>query len=227
MALGIVVGVDEAGRGSLVGDLIVAGFAVEEARLGELQSLGVRDSKQLSPAEREELYREISGVGFFTVEAVRPWEIDGENINILVTKAVEEIVSRIVSYLGVHPSLVVVDKYGDVQGLKLALTRLGIEPGSILVEEKADSRYPVVSAASIVAKVVRDARLQVLRRMYGVRGSGYPSDPETREWVREVFARGEAPRVIRYTWSTVRKLGGPWRSKKAGRSRSLDEFLGG
>ncbi|BAN89854.1 ribonuclease HII [Aeropyrum camini SY1 = JCM 12091] len=225
--MGIVVGVDEAGRGSLVGELVVAGFAVEESREEELLSLGVRDSKELSPAARMELYREISGIGFFTVEAIRPWEVDSENINVLVTRAVEEILSRIISYLGVQPSLVVVDKYGDVQGLRLALRRLGIEPWSLVVEEKADARYPVVSAASIVAKVVRDARLRVLRRMYGVRGSGYPSDPETREWVREVFARGEAPSFIRYTWSTVKKLGGPWRGKKTGRSRRLDEFLGG
>ncbi len=92
------------------------------------------------------------------------------------------------------------------------------------MEPKADSRYPVVSAASIIAKVIRDRRIDVLRSMYGVKGSGYPADPETREWVMKVLSSGMRPPIIRYSWSTLE--GTDAFVKKVKRSgRTLEDFM--
>ncbi|MCE4615500.1 MAG: ribonuclease HII [Aeropyrum sp.] len=224
---GVEVGVDEAGRGSVVGELVVAAYAARTSEKRLLEEIGVRDSKVLTAARRLYIYRDLKGVGFFTVQAIPAREIDRENINRLVTRAIARLVSRVMAHYGYLPTSIVIDRYGDEGGVVDALTALGVQRSSIIVEEKADTKYPVVSAASIVAKVVRDARIEVLRRLHGVRGSGYPSDPETREWLAEVFRRGGRPSYVRYSWETVKKLGGPWIGRKRGaRARTLDEFLG-
>ncbi len=220
-------GVDEAGRGSIVGEMIVAAFAVEEGRVGELEEVGVRDSKQLTREVRARLYRALSSIGRFAVAAASPREIDGENLNRVTARKAALAVSRLLKQVGGQSrvALVVVDKFGDAAAVKEAFRRVGIVRAEIRVEEKADARYSFVAAASIVAKHLRDERIEVLRGLYGVRGSGYPSDPETEAWLAEVFARGEEPPIIRYTWSTVKRLGGPWRRKTVRKARTLEDFM--
>jgi len=222
------VGVDEAGRGSIVGDMIVAAYAVEARRLGDLADAGVRDSKELTREARARLYRVLASLGWLAVASASPREIDEENLNRVTARKVRLAVSRVLRMLGGagRVELVVVDKFGDASAVKAALRSLGLARAEIRVEEKADARYPVVAAASIVAKHVRDERIEVLRSLYGVRGSGYPSDPETEEWLLNVFSRGEEPPIIRYTWSTVKRLGGPWkRKRRGGATRTLEDFM--
>ena len=221
-----IVGVDEAGRGSIIGEMFVAAFAVPSDDVVLLEEVGARDSKELSRASRAEVYRRLASVGRFSVVTAKPQEIDSYNLNKLTTRKVVEALSRLAKLLGGWCEIlaIYVDKYGDSAGLRDSLRRRGYK-GPIIVEEKADARYPVVGAASIVAKYLRDARIEALRRLYGFRGSGNPSDPETVEWLREVFARGEKPAIIRYSWDTVKKLGGPWMKKQAATIRTLDEFM--
>jgi ribonuclease HII len=82
------------------------------------------------------------------------------------------------------------------------------EPGVRLVaENKADEKYPVVSAASIIAKVTRDSVIRELHGEYGDFGSGYPSDRRTVNFVIECYARmGGFPEIVRKKWLTVRRL---------------------
>lgn len=221
-----IVGVDEAGRGSIIGEMFVAAFAVPSGEVDLLGEAGVRDSKELGRTGRAKVYRRLASIGRFTVVTAKPREIDSYNLNKLTTRKVVEALSRLARILGGWRSIqaVYVDKYGDSAGLRDSLRRRGYK-GLIIVEERADARYPVVGAASIVAKYLRDARIEALRRLYGVRGSGYPSDPATVEWLREVFERGERPSIIRYSWDTVKRLGGPWMRKRAATARALDEFM--
>lgn len=209
--------------------MIVAAFAVDEARIVDLEDVGVRDSKELTREARARIYKEIASIGVFTVASASPQEIDSENLNRVTARKVRLAVARLLKVIGgpEKVSLVIVDKFGDAGSVKAALRRTGLTRTEIRVEEKADARYPVVAAASIVAKHVRDERIEVLRSLYGVRGSGYPSDPDTESWLREVFNKGETPPIIRYTWSTVKRLGGPWKRKSKVRPlRTLEDYLG-
>lgn len=203
--------------------MIVAAVAVpvEEARL--LVEEGVRDSKELSPEARARLYRVIASRYPFAVSHVSPREIDSKDLTRLTESAIERAVSRLLPRLEGPVERIAIDRYGRPRLLHYKLRRLGFR-GRIVVEEKADSRYPEVSAASIVAKHVRDARIRVLRSLYGVKGSGYPSDPRTVEWVLEVVGRGERPPIIRYSWGTLEGTGARVKKKPPGRT-TLEDFL--
>ncbi len=221
----IVIGVDEAGRGSLVGELIVAAVAVPIDLLEDLKEIGVKDSKLLSPDQREELYRTISRRLVFSVSSIKPREIDHENINVLTSNALYMNLSRI--FKRVDPESVeriVIDKFGSVPKIKVAVRKTGYR-GKIIVEEKADFKYPEVAAASIIAKYVRDSRIKVLSSLYGVRGSGYPSDPRTVEWLQEVLARGNPPPIIRFSWGTLKGTGYYVKKKKSASNVTLEDFL--
>ena len=223
--MGWVVGIDEAGRGSLVGELIVAAFAVPEGMEGELVRAGARDSKQLTPAQRERVYARITSMGVFAVWPVRPQEIDRENVNRLEERAAMVDLRIVGSRVGglANVSVVQIDRFGELRELPGWLRSQGFS-GRLVVEPGADAKYPAVSAASIVAKVVRDRRIEVLRRMYGLEGSGYPSDPRTVGWVRRVLASGARPPIIRYSWGTLR--GTEFYVEKAKRPRrTLEDFM--
>lgn len=223
----VVVGVDEAGRGSLVGEMIVSAFAVEKSKLSILRDLGVDDSKKLTPKTREKLYWELVKLGKFVVVPVKPHEIDERNLNELTADAVVSALKLLRSRLAcASVERIVIDKFGGIHGIGFRIRRLGYH-APVIMEEGADAKYLEVAAASIIAKYIRDARIEVLRRMYGVEGSGYPSDPRTVSWVLKVINSGSRPPIIRYSWSTLK---GTEAYVKKGRTklrtRTLDEFLG-
>ncbi len=191
----LIAGVDEAGRGPVLGSMIVACVACTREELRELEALGVRDSKKLTPAKREELF-EALGRYRWEVEEITPGEIDarieaGKSLNTLQIEAVCRLLKRI------KPDVAYVDLIGRSRGIRGAGCR-------VVMERRADERYPVVSAASIIAKVLRDRKLAELRRVYGDFGSGYPSDPKTREFLRRHYPK--LPPFVRRSWATVGRL---------------------
>jgi ribonuclease HII len=223
--MGLRVGVDEAGRGSLVGELFVVAFAMRDNDEKLLVDYGVRDSKRLSRSKRAELYAVLRKWPF-TVSSIAPHEIDLYNINRLELDAMFKVLKVLALRLGGEftASRIVVDKFGDVdKELMKMLKRLSFT-GTLVVEEGADDRYVEVSAASIIAKHLRDRRLQVLRSIYGVEGSGYPGDPRTLEWLEETLKSGVKPPIIRYSWATLERFG--LRVRKARLTfKTLDEYL--
>lgn len=223
------VGADEAGRGSLVGEMIVAVAAVKEECAEELWEMGVKDSKQLTPESRARLYHDLTRMDcvVFSVHPVPPSEIDRRSLTILTEEAIAAAYSRIAGRI--EQSTVkrfTVDKYGRPVKLRIYLRKIGYR-GPIIVEEKADQNYIEVAAASIIAKHVRDARIRVLSSLYGVKGSGYPSDPRTVEWVKSVIAGGGKPPIIRYSWGTLEGTGLRVKKDKAREEHriTLDDFL--
>ncbi len=223
--MGLRIGVDEAGRGSLVGELFVVAFAMNESDEKLLTDMGVRDSKKLSPPRRAELYKLLKGWPF-EVRSIPPHDIDLHNINKLELKAVFDALKALSLRLGegFKTARIVVDKFGDIKReLSTMLSRLGFR-GTLLVEVDADDRYIEVSAASIIAKHLRDRRLQVLKSMYGVEGSGYPSDHRTLKWLEETLRSGFKPPIIRYSWATLERFGLRARRHKL-TFKTLDEYI--
>ena len=220
-----ILGIDEAGRGSLVGEMMVAGYAISNEKVSILDDIGVKDSKELTPGTRERIYIkliEISNV--FVVYPVRPKEIDRENLNRLTERAAEKIIFIIAKRLGDLNKIaaIYIDRFGRLRELPKLLRRQGFS-GLLVIEERADSKYKIVGAASIIAKYIRDKRIKILSALYGVKGSGYPSDPLTASWVKEKIRAGNFLPIIRYSWSTLKEFGF---GRKLGQKKTLLDFMG-
>jgi ribonuclease HII len=207
----LVAGVDDAGRGSAIGPLVVAGVLMDEAGIERLVDLGVKDSKLLSPSRREALAVQIRGLAlkhaFFKLS---PSEIDNvvqrgrklHRLNWLEAQAM----ARVIEVL--RPEVVYVDA-SDVSEERfkqqiLEFLKFDVE---IVSKHKADRIYPIVSAASIIAKVERDREVACLRVKYGDFGCGYPTDPKTIMFLKECLKKyGDYPDFVRRSWKPARKL---------------------
>ena len=198
-------GVDDAGRGSMIGPLVIAGVSIDKKNIRKLSNLGVRDSKKLSPKKRESLYKEIIKiVDSYHVIRIPPKTIDKfvfqHNLNHLEAKTMAKVITNL------KPQLSYVDSC-DVN-----TSRFGREISDLSGKSKvksyhyADSRFVVVSAASIIAKVSRDRTIARLNRNSNL-GSGYPSDKKTVNYVKKlVSSKKPLPLHVRQSWKPVQKI---------------------
>lgn len=201
----LVCGVDEAGRGSMIGPLVVAGISIEKSKVEELTHLGVKDSKKLSPSAREYLYKKIIRlVDDYSVSKATPKIIDDSVARHQLNHLEAVHMARVIKKLG--PSVSYVDSC-DVNPERFGreITKMS-KTGKIKSYHHADSKFVVVSAASIVAKVTRDRAIEKIGKLYPI-GSGYPSDSRTVKFVREWFlAHGQMPVFVRKSWAPVRLI---------------------
>ena len=190
-------GIDEAGRGPVLGPLVVAGACFKSNKA--LRELKVKDSKLLTPKQRENLFEKIIKFAKYKVVIISAQEIDlrfenNKNLNDLEVDAMKVIISELK-----HKKVIIDSPYRDCDKLK---KELGLSKNDI-VEHKADLNYPVVSAASIIAKVIRDNEMRKLELKYKIKmGSGYPSDPNTINFLKKA---GKFP-FIRTTWETYKNV---------------------
>ena len=197
------IGVDEAGKGPVLGPMVAAAVRAPDDALPE----GIDDSKRLSPARREELAAALRespavevGVAVVTTDRIDDPETD---MNSLTVAGQVEAVAAVAR----DGDRVVADA-GDVSESRFARRlREGVADGGTAVEvtaeHGADERHPIAGAASVIAKVERDRRVEALAEEYGEVGSGYPSDPATREFLAAyVRERGSLPACARASWRT-------------------------
>ena len=203
---GRVLGLDEAGRGSLIGPLVVGGFLTRSDQVARLSELGIRDSKLLSRPQREAFYRDLARYGRRSHLMIPPQEIDRfvrrGRLNHLEAEGFATLVRR------TCPDRVVVDAC-DVNARRFGaqVARLSRTRATIRSEHKADRNDVVVAAASIVAKVWRDRAIDRLAEEVGEPvGSGYPSDPRTVRFVSDRLSLGPAPPYVRASWSTLVRI---------------------
>jgi len=203
----VVLGIDEAGRGPVIGDMFVAGVAISPSILPKLRKLGIKDSKELTPSTRSKLVAVIlNHAEAVIVKRLAPSTIDKININILYAKTVIDLVNMVLK-MGLQVKVIYIDA---VSGKKaFAIINEGIRDVPFILEPKADRKYVAVSAASIVAKYLRDLHVSKLKETYGDFGSGYPADPRTLEWLEKYLASSSTtlPPIIRRSWGTLRKFG--------------------
>jgi len=200
-----VCGVDDAGRGSMLGPLVIAGISINKTRISELSLMGVKDSKQLTPNAREDLYKKIiSLVDSYHVEKISPKLIDASVKNHGLNQLEAKYMAKVISKL--NPDISYVDSC-DVNP-----QRFGKEISKLSNNQKiksyhhADSRFVVVSAASIIAKVTRDKAISKLRKTHDL-GSGYPSDSKTINFVRNHYvAKQILPPFVRKSWKPTQKI---------------------
>jgi len=201
----IIAGTDEAGRGCVIGPLVIAGVAIEDDKEHLLKKMGVRDSKLLSPGRRERLAAAIEKTAKdIIVLKIAPCKIDtyrktGVNLNKL--EAIK--FAEVINYLEPHRAFVDGPDV-NLEKLRLFMSKMVNDGVELVVEHKADTNYPTVAAASIIAKVERDADIAELREKYGDFGSGYSSDPRTTDWLKAWLENNkEFPDCVRHTWDTA------------------------
>lgn len=194
-------GIDEAGKGCVIGPLVIAGVACECEE--ELKEMGVRDSKKLSQKRREELAAKIREVGRVEVVKISASRLD----ELMGSKTINEILKEFYAVIirKLQPELAYVDS-PDVIPERLSRELEGLTGVAVIAEHKADEKYPLVAAASIIAKVEREREIEKLRARFGDFGSGYASDPKTREFLRELISQGKIPSFVRKRWKTVSNL---------------------
>jgi ribonuclease HII len=206
-----VCGVDDAGRGPVIGPLVIAGVKIEEMKIDELRKLGVKDSKMLLASTRTRLSKEIPGiVEDYHIIELAATELDKivnrapkfQRLNLLEAKAMAQVIKKL------NPDVAYVDS-SDTRPERFKnniLDCLSFTP-RIVSEHKADINYAVVSAASIMAKVHRDERIDDLKREYGEIGSGYAHDPATVRFLRSYYTEhGDFPSIVRRSWKTLRNI---------------------
>ncbi len=202
-------GLDEAGRGPVIGPMVVAGVVLTPSAARKLRAMGVKDSKLLTPERREEFEPVIKELAeAYVLRVVEPKRIDeavSENgLNLLEAEVMADIIREL------RPSLAIVDAPGrNTDRFKRVLkSKLGGMSVRVRAENKADKRFVHVAAASILAKVERDRRVDELkeRACYDF-GSGYPGDRRTKEFLLKVLGGYPFPKdQIRWKWATMQNL---------------------
>ena len=198
-------GVDEAGRGSVMGPLVVGAVYVEDDSV--LKDIGVKDSKKLTPKSRERMYDQIiSQASDYTVVIASAADIDDRrtrmSLNDVELDMFREAVSKI-PVTRVYADCPDVNEMSFSNALSIRLNNV-----TVIGRHTADDTYPVVSAASIIAKVTRDRMVEDISKEFGVDiGSGYPSDEKTMGFIKEwINKNGVSPKHTRNSWEPVRKL---------------------
>jgi len=219
----LTLGIDDAGRGPVIGPMILAGCLLDSKFEKELKKLGVKDSKQLTQKRREILAEKIKEKAeTFEITITSPLEIERTNEKGIKLNEVEAIKSAIIINKinkGYKKIKVVVDcpspniaKWTDYLKTKIEnLSNLEIS-----CEHKADKNHVSVSAASILAKTIREKEMDKIREKYGNEvGSGYTSDPLTIKFLEKHIHKHENEGIFRRTWATFK------RAKMKGKQRTL------
>ena len=200
-------GIDDAGRGAMLGPLVIAGVSLDKKNLRKLTSLGVKDSKKLSPKIRENLYKKIiETVDNYYVAKIPPRSIDASVKKHLLNNLEAKYMAKVVSKLDADISYV---DSCDVNPLRFGKEISALSDGhKIKSYHHADSRFVAVAAASILAKVTRDRSIGILRKTHDL-GSGYPSDSVTVKFVSKYYKKNHTvPVFVRKSWKPVQKIMG-------------------
>ncbi|WP_054841017.1 ribonuclease HII [Thermococcus peptonophilus] len=222
-------GIDEAGRGPVIGPMVIAAVVIDEKNLPKLEELNVRDSKKLTPKRRERLFNDIIEVlDDYAILELSP-DVIGSREGTLNEFEVENF-AKALNSLKIKPDVVYADA-ADVDEERFA-RELGGErltfKAEVVAKHKADDIFPVVSAASILAKVTRDRAIEKLKEEYGEIGSGYPSDPRTRAFLENYYREhGEFPPIVRKGWKTLKKIVEKVEGEKKAEEKqaTLDRYL--
>ena len=205
-------GLDEAGRGPVLGPMVIGGIVIPEKKEKIVERMGVKDSKKITPKRRAVLSRKLTKMFDYELVEISAREIDlmrakGINLNQIEKIAMKQIIRKLDS------DKIIIDALDVKEGrLQEEMQEYAGPNREVLAEHKADENYLAVGAASIIAKYRRDQIIDEINRTYiratknrnGI-GSGYPSDPKTKEFLKQ-YTYDEMPEFVRRSWGTVQKI---------------------
>jgi ribonuclease HII len=203
-------GVDETGRGPIIGPMVVAGVSIREEEHEKLLGMVERDSKKYSPRSRSRIsWKARSLLEDVVVSVVPPREVDKwifdrelGGLNALEARVMSWVIDKM------SADTIYVDSCGvDAARFGETITSMTSRGARVISEHKADERYPVVSMASIIAKVLRDREVKKLSGMYGEVGSGYCSDARTIDFLKKWYEDKRIfPTFVRKSWKTIDRI---------------------
>ena len=201
------IGIDEAGRGPVLGPMVVAGVKFNADAESKLKALGVRDSKMIAPKKREMLASEIRKIA------------DGVEVVVITAKQIDEDMKVMtLNQIELNAMVKIMNTFGDADifldlpsngpgFMRERNTKLTVPGAKVVAEHKADDKFIVVGAASIIAKTTRDRLVREIEEKYGMLGSGYPADVRTTNFLKKYLKEhGEFPDFVRHSWSTTQRL---------------------
>ncbi len=215
-------GIDEAGRGPVIGPMVMAGVVIKNKDWPKIRKIGFKDSKKLTPLQRRRLYAELMNCDFVErfIRIVHPQEIDAalnsesSNLNLLEVDVTTEIIANLL------PDVAVVDSPShNTKAYAQDLARILVEKTDKkikLITLNDAERHTLVAAASVLAKVTRDKLIEDIKKEIGIDfGSGYPADPKTRAFLQKYY--NKFPHIFRKTWKSYTRVAQP-------KEKKLSEF---
>lgn len=214
-----ILGIDEAGRGSVLGPLVLAGVVINEEDTQKLIKMGVKDSKMLTPEKREYLFEKVKELAKdHVILQVKAYEIDEMRKTTNLNRIEANMMSQIIKNLKADKAFIDTPQV-STEKFKIILQDLSKTKTELITENKADETYPVCSAASILAKVTRDREIEKLKKKLGKDiGVGYPHDEKTIKHLKELAEKGEYPDYVRKSWITASEI------KKEKEQKSLKDY---
>ncbi len=203
----LILGIDEAGRGPVIGPLVIAGVLIKEEDLPKLEHDGIKDSKLLSKKQREHIKDHIEEVAEkIEIIEIPPSEIDDTlnssdlNLNWLEALKVVELINKL------QPQKVILDcPSNNIKAFtEYIKERINNKKVEIISEHKADLNHKIVAAASILAKLTRDKRMEEIQEKYGNCGPGYPANEITQNFLKENYDKH--PEIFRQTWASYQNV---------------------
>jgi ribonuclease HII len=202
-------GIDENGRGALIGPMMICGIVIRKQDEQRLRELGVRESKLLSARQREELFPELKRVARHLITL----RVPARRIDELRSKGVKLDAIEAMKFAHIINTLPARRFYIDAPGINPSRFELMLRSHlkrevELVVENFADRRYVVVAAASIIGKVLRDREIRRIERKLGLEvGVGYAHDPRTIALVKRLLReRKRLPSWVRQSWATIKQL---------------------
>jgi len=210
-------GIDDAGRGPVIGPMILGGCLIPEETETEFKELGITDSKLLYRKKREKLAKIIKekSIVYYT-HSISPAEIDtgmgiGLNLNEVEALAASIVIKELIKNISkeeLKNLSIIIDcpSVNNDSWHKNVLEYLENKDLNIRCEHKADLDHVVVAAASIIAKVTRDNEIEKLKKQIGLDfGSGYPADPKTKDFLKKHVNDFKDIHLFRESWATFQK----------------------
>jgi ribonuclease HII len=201
-----ILGIDEAGRGPVLGPLVLCGAVLSQSKINDLVDLNPIDSKKLTHKQRLSYEKGLKNIlDDYKILVVEPFEIDTyvkrNKLNILEAEKMAKIINHF------KPEIVYLDapQISTIKFRKIVENNLKCNP-KIIAENYAE-RYPIVAAASILAKIQRDQIIKSMESKYGKIGSGYSFDVDTIQFLRNyVLENRELPKIARTTWAPAKRI---------------------
>lgn len=205
----IIAGVEEAGRGPVIGPLVMSICAIDEEKIPLLKDLGVKDSKLITPANRKRLLEEVKAHCYHKTIILSPSDIDAAlndpdmNLNKLEGVTSASLINALNEEISIGK--VILDcPSNNIPAYKEFVSSKIKTKTEVVAEHKADLNHTIVGAASIIAKVTRDSLIEDIKKEHRVEfGSGYPSDPLTIAFLKKNWNKYD---FFRKTWATYKKV---------------------
>jgi len=214
----MICGIDESGRGAVIGPLVICAVCTDEEYVKKIGSIVTSDREVRDDSVRKLIYlrtrKFLKVIEYVVVDApVIDYFVSQGLLNEMLASYMTLAIANVVTQ-GYMPWIVKIDSPIKKWSIfKKAILdyfnalEIPIPKQNIFVKAGLDEEDPIVALAGVLAKLKRDTIVQQLKKKYGDFGSGYPSDVRTRSWLRKLIEQGkELPPIVRKTWTTVENI---------------------